>query len=122
MSLCRKLFTNFIAFLCLVLHVSAAGDTLLAEEGWRYQGTFAATLQYQGQKFDVDFFSEHESMAHLIRADADSGQYSSMLRFTPVFFDGSALTVGPTVCLKPIECLQSPLPSYEVAFASGTYC
>ena len=121
MSLCRKLFTKFIAFLCLVLPVSAAVETPLSEEGWRYQGTFMATLQYQGQKFDVDFCPEHVSMAHLIRADADAGQYSSMLRFTSVFFDGSALTVGPTVCLKPIECLQLPLPSYEVAFASGTY-
>lgn len=121
MSLCRKLFTNFIVFLSLVLPVSAAGDTLLAEEGWRYHGTFKATLQYQGQTLEVDFSSEHESMAHIIRADADAGQYSSMLRVTPVFFDGSSLTVGPTVSLKPIECLQSPIPSYEVAFASGTY-
>lgn len=101
----RKLLTHLIVFLYLVLPVSAAVDSA-AEEGWRYHGTLKTTLRYQKIEHAVDFSPEHMSMAHLIRADADSGQYSSMLRFTPVYFDGTALAIGSTVCLKPIECLQ----------------
>lgn len=128
MQVGHKLLTNFILVLCFIFPASgattvaaAALDASLVEEGWRYHGTLKVKLQYLEQEHAVDFSQEHMSMAHLIRADADSGQYSSMLRFTPVFSDGKGLSIGSTVCLKAIECLQTPLPSYEVAFASGIY-
>jgi hypothetical protein len=125
MLIVRKLVYSFIIFFLSLSPISAAAaaeSTLaIAEEGWRHHGTLTVTLQHAGYEQTVDFLPEHASMAMMIEADADTGQYSSMLRFRPVFFDGSAITFGSSVSLKPVEDLRSPLPSYEVAFASGTF-
>lgn len=117
-----KLLINFAVSIFLALPVTAADGTLKkSEEGWRYHGTFKTLIRYDGKEKEVDCLKEHREMATIIQANSDFGQYSSMTRFTPVFSRKDSLEIGTTVHLKPIENLQSPLPSYEVAFASGTY-
>lgn len=64
-------------------------------------------------------------MASIISSDADDGQYSSLVRFHPIFINkDDKLEVGQTVYLTSPDLLLSSVtqqPTYEVGFASGEY-
>jgi hypothetical protein len=75
--------------LCLSLFwielLAATGEVPLAEEGSRYHGTLKALISYKTDTLECDFWNEHSAMASIISSDADDGQYSSLLRFHPIF-------------------------------------
>jgi hypothetical protein len=93
----------------------------LAEEGWRYHGVLTAKLRFEARERSVNFQPEHFSMASIIKDNSDDGQYSSLLRFTPVFLNETDFAIGNSVILKPLEDIEFSSLCYEVACASGIY-
>lgn len=114
-----RFFSFVFSFLTCFNSIGYAAE--LAEEGCRYHGTLQTHIIYCKKQIEHDFWAEHEAMAKVIQVESDDGQYTSMLRFTPVIIVGGELKLGNTVFLRPIESLQSSQPSFELGFASGIF-
>ncbi len=122
------LFRHFVTLCCVsILSVklfAASSGCVLSEEGSRYHGTLDARVTFNGKVLDCNFWGEHAAMASVVQSDADEGQYSSLVRFSPIFINpNDELEVGPTVHITSPDLLSVPetQPSYEVGFASGEY-
>lgn len=113
----RLFFFLFVAITCLF-----STDVPRVEEGCFYCKHLKIQISYNGRNLDCNFLDEHINMAEIIKSDADEGQYSSMIRFTPVFFKKESIELGNPIFITPFNSLEiSREISFEVGFASGLF-
>ena len=93
-----RFFSFVFSFLTCFNSIGYAAE--LAEEGCRYHGTLQTHIMCGEKQIEHDFWAEHEAMAKVIQVESDDGQYTSMLRFTPVIIVGGELKLGNTVFLR----------------------
>lgn len=115
-----RLYFRFFVFLFTCYQVVGSD---LTEEGWRYHGSLKVKIKADGcEPLECDFSEDHNAMAKVLQSQTNTEQYSSIVRFTPVYKRDSKVTTGKIIrLLYPHDDGKNMqlLPLFEVGFVSG---